>query len=48
MKIKMRLIAENFNSETEEDELEIPAFLRRQKKLMVFEKINERHHRIGK
>ena len=28
----------------EEDELEIPAFLRRQKKLMVFEKINECHY----
>ena len=40
--------AENFNSETEEDELEIPAFLRRQKKIMVFEKINECHYRIGK
>ena len=29
--VKNKTEAENFNSETEEDELEIPAFLRRQK-----------------
>ena len=33
------------NTEQEEDDLEIPAFLRRQKKLMVFSKINECHHK---
>jgi cell division protein FtsZ len=33
--------------EYEEDDLEIPAFLRRQKKLIVFKKINESHHGIG-
>ena len=36
------------NDTNDEDELEIPAFLRRQKKLMVFEKINECHYFTGK
>ena len=44
---KNEIDVENFNSETEEDELEIPAFLKKTKKLMIFEKINECHHRIG-
>ena len=38
---------QEINSEEEED-LEIPAFLRRQKELMVFKKINECHHKSGK
>ena len=35
---KMILIDEEIELRTEDDELEIPAFLRRQKKLMVFKK----------
>ena len=38
----------SFETNLDEDDLEIPAFLRRQKKLMVFKKINECHHKSGK
>ena len=39
---------ENKEESNDEDELEIPAFLRRQKELMFFNKINECHHKKGK
>jgi cell division protein FtsZ len=35
------------SNDEQEDDLEIPAFLRRQKKLMVLKEINGRHHSIG-
>ena len=35
------------SDENEEDDLEIPAFFEKTKKLMVFKKINVSHHGIG-
>ena len=49
MKImKPKNTSSNEENNNEEDELEIPAFFEKTKKLMFFEKIDECHYKSGK